>query len=546
MRSKVRLVLFSIGLLAASCTSQDSPQRGTVFRYNESKGITSLDPAFARSMGNIWAVNQLFNGLVQLDDSLRVQPCLAQRWEISADGQRYTFHMRQDVRFHDHTVFAAGKGRAVTARDVLFSFNRVLDPATLSPGRWVFAAVADGGFAAPDDSTLIITLKEPYPPFLGILSMPYCAVVPKEAVDKFGHDFGRHPIGTGPFRFEAWYEGVKLVLHKNPHYFERDDDGTPLPHLDAVGISFITDPQSIFLEFMKGNLDMLSGLEDGSYKDALLTPNGTLHPELTDRMRMIAMPFLNTEYLGFLLDDTAACMQGSPLLDVRVRQAINMGFDRRAMLRHLRSNIGTPGEHGFIPPASQGFAQSPTQGYSYDPKRAAQLLAEAGFPNGKGMPEITLHTTSQYADLCEYMQDQLGRLGIKLKVDVHPGPTLAALVANGQVPFFRKSWMADHADAENYLSLFLSRNATPNGPNYTRFGSAAYDALYARAMGTVNDSLRTALYRSMDSIVTAQAPTVVLYYDRVLRFVNPEVQGLGANAMNVLSLKKVRKSRGRP
>ena len=135
MRSKVRLVLFSIGLLAASCTSQDSPQRGTVFRYNESKGITSLDPAFARSMGNIWAVNQLFNGLVQLDDSLRVQPCLAQRWEISADGQRYTFHMRQDVRFHDHTVFAEGKGRAVTARDVLFSFNRVLDPATLSPGR---------------------------------------------------------------------------------------------------------------------------------------------------------------------------------------------------------------------------------------------------------------------------------------------------------------------------------------------------------------------------------------------------------------------------
>jgi len=533
-------LLFSVLVLAACNSGTDTP-RGTVFRYNESKGITSLDPAFARSMGNIWAVNQLFNGLVQLDDSLAVRPCIAKSWEVSDDGSVYTFHLRNDVRFHDHEAFFHGKGRSVTAHDVLFSFNRVLDPATLSPGRWVFASVAEGGLEAPDDSTFTITLKEPYPPFLGILSMPYCAVVPREVVERMGRDFGRAPIGTGPFAFKAWYEGVKLVLHRNPNYFEVDPDGTALPHVDAIGISFINDPQSIFLEFMKGNLDMLSGLEDGSYKDALLTPNGTLRPELSERMNLIAMPFLNTEYLGFLLDDTAACMKGSPLLDRRVRQAINMGFDRRAMLRHLRSDIGTVGDHGFVPPASQGFSQHPTKGYSYDPKRAAELLAEAGFPKGEGMPEITLHTTSQYADLCEYMQDQLGRIGVRLTVEVHPGPTLAALVANGQVPFFRKSWMADHADAENYLSLFLAKNHTPNGPNYTRFYSSEYDALYVQAMRTVDDSARFALYRSMDSLVTTESPTVVLYYDRVLRFVNPKVTGLGANAMNVLSLKRVRK-----
>lgn len=531
-----------IVLCWVACGNGSDGPRGTVFRYNESKGITSLDPAFARSMGNIWAVNQLFNGLVQLDDSLTVQPCIAKSWEVSADGTTYTFHLRHDVRFHHHEAFADGNGRTVTARDVLYSFNRVMDPATLSPGRWVFASVADGGLAAPDDSTFIITLKEPYPPFLGILSMPYCAVVPMEVVERLGRDFGRNPVGTGPFTFKAWYEGVKLVLHRNPHYFETDPEGHALPYIDAIGISFINDPQSIFLEFMKGNLDMLSGLEDGSYKDALLTPNGTLRPELEDRMRLIAMPFLNTEYLGFLLDDTAPCMKGSPLLDKRVRQAINMGFDRRAMMRHLRSDIGTAGEHGFVPPASKGFSQHRTKGYTYDPKRAAELLAEAGFPNGKGMPAITLHTTSQYADLCEYMQDQLGRLGMRMTVEVHPGPTLAALVANGQVPFFRKSWMADHADAENYLSLFLTKNHTPNGPNYTRYRNPAYDALYQRAMMTTDIDQRTALYLQMDSLVTADAPYIVLYYDQVLRFTHRNVTGLGANAMNVLSLKEVRKS----
>lgn len=539
------IAIFLILMLGAGCTERESSSgTRTVFRYNESKGITSLDPAQARTMGNIWAVSQLFNGLVSLDSAMRPQPCIARSWEVLDGGRAYRFVLRDDVRFHDHPLFPQGLGRRVTAHDFVHSFNRIVDERTLSPGRWVFRNVdkaREGGFRADGDTILYIYVKEPFPPFLSMLSMPYCAVVPHEVTGALGRDFGRAPVGTGPFRFHAWHEGMKLVMHRNPHYFERDAEGVSLPYLDAVGISFITDAQSVFLEFLQGNLDMISGLEDGSFKDAVLTPNGNLRPDMEGRMTMQTMPFLNTEYLGFLMDSTAEVMQGSPLRLRQVRQAINLGFDRRRMMRHIRNDIGAPGVNGFLPYGLPGMEGNRTLGYGYDPARARQLLAEAGFPGGIGLPEIVLHTTSQYLDLCEFMQHQLSEVGIRLRIEVNPGATHGALVSNRQVAFFRKSWIADYADAENYLSLFHSSNHTPKGPNYTLFSSPAYDRLYDLALREPDDSTRFTLYARMDSLLMADAPVVVLYYDRVLRFTRPGITGLPADAMNMLDLRRVRK-----
>jgi oligopeptide transport system substrate-binding protein len=546
-RTFARMRFLAVGALALfiSCGSSNSSlDRSKVFRYNESKGITSLDPAQARTMGNIWATAQLFNGLVQLDDSMRIQPCIAQSWELLDDGTVYAFHLRRDVFFHDHPDFVNGVGRRVTAHDFVYSFSRILDERTLSPGRWVFAQLdmsRDGGFKAVNDTLLHVFLKRPFPPFLGMLSMPYCAVVPKEVCEVSGKGFGRSPVGTGPFKFKEWHEGVKLVMHRNTRYFELDDQNTRLPYLDAIGVTFITDAQSVFLEFLNDNLDMLSGLEDGSFKDALLTPSGKLQPEMEGKVVMHTMPFLNTEYLGFVMDSTQSVMNGSPLRFKEVRQAINYGFDRHRMMRYIRNNIGDPGEHGFLPNGIPGMNTRRVRGYSYDPQKARELLAEAGFPEGRGLPEIILHTTSQYLDLCEFMQHQLGEIGIKLRIEVNPSATHGALVSNGQVAFFRKSWMADYADAENYLSLFLSSNRTPNGPNYTMYSSSKYDELYDSALNEPIDSLRYAIYQKMDSLIIDDAPIVVLYYDEVLRFTKPNIEGLQVNAMNQLSLKRVRK-----
>lgn len=523
------------------CGSDSERSNKKVFRYNESKGITSLDPAQARSMGNIWAVNQLFDGLVQLDEKLQVQPSIAKSWSISENGLSYTFILRDDVQFHGSDCM---ESRVVVASDFVYSFSRVLDKSVLSPGKWIFNQVDqdhESPFQAINDTTLVIHLQKPFPPFLGILSMQYCGVVPKEAVECEGVDFGRNPVGTGPFRFEAWYEGVKLVLHKNEAYHEVDETGEHLPKVDAVGITFITDPQSVFLEFAKGNLDMLSGLEDGSFKDALITRTGQLKSEWDGRINMLSEPFLNTEYLGFMMDSSLDVMAGNPLINKKIRQAINYGFDRDKMMKYIRNGIGTPGVHGFVPVGMWPADSLITEGYSYQPEKAKQLLADAGFPNGEGLPEITLYTTSQYVDICEYMQSQLKQLGIKLSIEVNPGATHGGLVSNAQIAFFRKSWIADYADPENYLSLFYGPNEAPKGPNYTRFQSAEFNVMYEQALATTSDSLRWNLYQQMDSLVMEEAPVVVLFYDQVVRFVQQDVSGLKTDPMNLLDLRYIDK-----
>ena len=531
-------------LLLTACRHAAQDNGKTVFRYNESAGITSLDPAFARDQANIWACQHLYNGLVQVDEHLRVQPCIATRWQIAEDGLTYTFFLRQDVKFHDCDLLP--KDRHVTAHDFVYSFNRVADPKTTSPGSWVFSkldTLPNGKLAcqALNDSTLQLQLREPFPPLLGLLSMQYCSVVPYEVVKHFGNDFRVHPVGTGPFRLRQWKEGVKLVLLKNQHYFERDSDGVALPYLDAVAISFITDKQSAFMEFVKGNLDFLSGL-DASYKDELLDKQGHLRRKYARRFKLQSTPYLNTEYLGILMENPDP---SNPLSKKEIRQAINYGFDRAAMIRHLRNNIGTPATSGITAKGLPSFDDKRVPGYAYDPKRAAQLLAKAGYPGGKGLPPIHLSTVPSYLDLCQYIQYQLGTLGINIILDVNPPATQRELMAKQKLSLFRASWIADYPDAENYLSLFFSPNFAPAGPNYTHYRHPEYDRLYRQAIKTTNDEERYKIYQQMEKILIDDAPFVPLYYDQVLRFTPLNISGLGINPINLLVLKNVRKTNPR-
>ena len=541
MRHWILLIFLFIFLNGCRNVSEDEKGR-TVFRYNEAANITSLDPAYARDQANIWAVHQVFSGLVQLNEKLEILPCIAKSWEISDDGKEYTFHLRNDVFFHDNQAFIGGKGRRVTASDFIYSFNRIVDPGNASPGSWVFNYVTLQNdrymFTALNDTTLVICLRNPFPPFLGLLSTMYCSVVPIEAVMHYGNDFRKNPVGTGPFMFRMWKEGVKLVLLKNPSFFEFDN-GTRLPYLDAVAITFLPDKQSAFLEFMKGRLDFISGIES-SYKDELLTRNGTLNPRHTHKIKLITQPYLNTEYLGFLVDPGLKKTNTDPVTSRKVRQAINYAFDRVKMIEFLRNNIGTPGTGGIIPKGMPSFDPGKIN-YQFDPDKARQLLREAGYPNGIGLPVITLSTTSDYLDICKYIQRQVEEIGITLKIDIVQPAALKEMKAQAKVSFFRASWIADYPDEENYLSLFYSRNFCPKGPNYTHFSDKTFDILYEKSMSITVDSVRQKYYRQMDQIIMQEAPVVILYYDQVLRFVRKGIEGLGSDPMNMLSLKRVRK-----
>lgn len=523
------IALLCSALSISACGKKTSKfSDNDVFRYNESANIQTLDPAFARNMAIIWPCAQLFNGLVQLDDSLQVQPDIAKSWTISTDGLQYEFILRNDVYFHKHSNFGKDSTRLVTAHDFEYSFDRVLSEDLASPGTWVFQNVKD--YQAKNDSLFEIRLKKPFPAFLGLLSMKYASVVPKEITEDKSIDFRSNPIGTGPFKFKIWEENVKLVLRKNPLYYEKDENGQQLPYLESVAISFLPDKQSGFLSFIQGKIDMISGL-DPSYKDELLQPDGTLQEKYQNKIKMLTGPYLNTEYLGFNMND--------PLMqDKRIRQALNYGFDRNKLVAYLRNGMGDGNVNGIVPNGLDGFVS--VTNLLYKPGKAQELISQVKKELTQPI-EITLSTNNTYLDIAEYLQREWEKLGIKVKIDVMPPSTLRQSIATNKLAFFRGSWIADYPDAENYLSLFYSNNFTPNGPNYTHFANKAFDELYQKALQTVNDSARKKIYEQMDAIIAEEVPVIVLFYDKVARFTQPNVHGLGTNPMNSLNLKYVRK-----
>jgi oligopeptide transport system substrate-binding protein len=528
-----------ITVLSLPACRQSADTGKQIFHYNEVTGIATLDPAYAKNQSIIWAVHQLYNTLVETDDNLHLVPSLARSWEISADRKTYTFHLRTDVFFHDNDAFPGGKGRRMIAPDVVYSLRRIMDPKTASSGAWIFNGRVDPeqGFAASDDSTFSLTLLRPFTPLPGLLSMQYCAVLPREAVERYGRDFRRHPCGTGPFTYVAWEEGQALVLQKNPHYFEQDSSGTALPYIDGIKISFYDSRATEFLLFRQGQEDFINDI-DPSFKDEVITKKGELKKEWAGKIVLSKHPYLNTEYLGILVDSANPLLQHSPLRYRRIRQAINYGFDKRKMMLYLRNSIGIPAESGFIPAGFPCFDSTLVKGYSYNPDKARALVRAAGFTDFNSFPVVRLLTIPIYADFAGFIAKELENCGIRVQVEVLRKSLLLEETAKSQALFFRGSWIADYPDAENYLSVFYSKHPAP--PNYTRYNNPAFDRLYEQALLETADSSRDKLYRQMDQLVMDDAPVVPLWYDEVFRLVNPRVKHFRANALNLLELRRVK------
>ncbi|HTG55863.1 MAG TPA: ABC transporter substrate-binding protein, partial [Niabella sp.] len=333
--SGMMLVIACTLLFFISCSDRSKSGK-KIFHYNEYTGIASLDPAFAKNQSTMWPAHQLFNTLVEIDDSLNIKPSIATHWDISDDKRTYTFYLRTDVLFHNDACFPQSKGRRLVAADVVFSLNRIIDPAVASPGAWIFNGKVDSiqPFKALNDTTFQIRLLQPYQPVLGILSMQYCSIVAPEAIRSYGKDFRQHPVGSGPFKFVKWEEGQALIFGKNENYFERDSTGIRLPYLDGIKISFKDSRATEFLLFRQGQLDFINEL-DPSFKDEVLSKKGTLRDIWKDKIELQTQPYLNIEYLGILVDSINPIVKNSPLRLKKIRQAINYGFDRRKMILYL-------------------------------------------------------------------------------------------------------------------------------------------------------------------------------------------------------------------
>jgi ABC-type transport system substrate-binding protein len=526
-------------LVMTGCGGKKGSYRN-IFHYNEYTGIASLDPAYAKNQSTMWPAHQLFNTLVEVNDSLRIIGSLAKMWDISDDRRVYTFHLRNDVYFHDDDAFPGGKGRKLTAGDIAFSLSRIIDKQVASNGAWIFNGKVDSlqPFTAIDDTTFQLKLLRPYTPILGILSMQYCSIVAKEAVKKYGADFRRHPVGTGPFKFVAWEEGQALVLKRNDHYFEKDSAGNRLPYIEGIKVSFYDSRATEFLLFRQKKLDFINDI-DPSFKDEVLTRQGILRKEWNGKLQLQVHPYLNTEYFGIMFDTTSPLIKASPLRLKKVRQAINYGFDRNKLVLYLRNSLGTPAISGFVPAGLPSFDSIKVKGYHYDPVKARRLLTEAGFFNEKKQPEIRLLTISNYSDIAEFIDGQLTEIGMeRVEVEVVRKSLLLEMTANGSALFFRGSWIADYPDAENYLSVFYSKNPAP--PNYTRYKNPRFDALFEKALAEENDSLRYLLYQEADQVVMDDSPIIPLWYDKVVHLVQPGITGFNPNALNLLELRRTK------
>ncbi|MDO5607024.1 MAG: ABC transporter substrate-binding protein [Capnocytophaga sp.] len=525
-------IFFSfISMFLVSCHSPENISDKKIFRYNEHSGISSLDPAFARTQSNIWAVHQLFNGLVQMDDTLHVRPDIAKHWDISDDGLTYTFSLRDDVYFHKHPAFGTPDStRTVTAEDFRYSFARLQDASIAAPGNWILQNVAR--YTALNDTVFQIHLKKNFPPFLGLMTTKYASVVPREVVEYQGNDFRKNPIGTGAFLFRVWDENNKLILRRNPKYHESDHQGNPLPYLDGIAISFLPEKQSEFMALLQRKIDMVNSI-DASYKDELLTAEGVLNPKYSKQFTMTKSPYLNTEYLGIVFDKSNA-----PLQQPALRKAIQIGFDRQKMIRYLRNNIGIPAYGGFIPQGLDGHLSETL--YRYDPEQAKQIVSEYTLQHQKA-PGIRIATDANYLDICEYIQRELQKIGFDCAIDLMPSSALRQSRATLKLPLFRASWIADYPDAENYLSLFYSKNFVPEGSNYTHFSNPQFDRWYEQSLQTTDLGQRTALYQRMDSLLMQHLPVIPVYYDQTVRFYTKEIENLTPNPINLLNLKSVKK-----
>ncbi|MFI5229147.1 MAG: ABC transporter substrate-binding protein [Gemmatimonadales bacterium] len=483
-----------------SCGPPHAPSRHELIDSRDQYDPRSLDPALSVDVPTGRAVGYLFDGLTRFSPDAKVEPALAIRWGVSADGRTYTFHLHSGVTFQD--------GRPCTARNVLHSWMRALDPATKSgASQFLFpiqgakefnagTAKTLSGVDARDDTTLVVTLIQPLAIFPKMLAMPVASVVP----DSTPANFGEHPIGTGPWRLVEWKHDDYLLFARNPSYFGG------APNTDSLRARIIAEPSTAVAEYESGNVDVLE------------IPASEAEEWVNDESRkpqLMSTPALELVYVG--INTTRG-----PLADPRVRQAINYAVDVGKIIERLVGGRGTRAA-GVVPPALAGY-DSARKPYPYDPTKARALLAAAGHPNGIDI-ELWTSSTPLYLRIAETMQAYLNAVGIRTKIVQREAAAARAAARKGQTDLILKDWYADYPDAEDFLYPLLHSDNRGAGGNISFYSNPTFDSVVTASRRELDDTKRNALYTRADSIAYADAPMLFLYFYDELYAVQPWIKG---------------------
>ena len=514
----------AIGAPAARAQAPPTPVAadGGVYRRPLGSDPATLDPARISDIFGLSVAQQLFDGLVQFDQTLTITPALAQFWKASRDGLTWTFTLRRGVKFHH--------GREVTADDVVYSLTRLLDPKIKSGSADLFASVKGAqefregkakqvsGLVALDQHTVQVSLTEALAPFVSILAVGHAKILPKELVEQQGDAFGTHPVGTGPFKFVRWEPGKEIVLAANPEYF----DGPP--RLSRV----------VYRIFRGEEFDaMYAQFERGSLEDSPIPTQEYRRVVTSDKYIRVKRPMFSVRFYGF---NTHV----KPLDDRRVRQALIYAVDREALVSEVYLGRYTLA-HGILPPGMMGFNPR-LSGYSYDPHKARELLAQAGFPGGRGLPPIQIWSGVKLEKLVqehEQIKKYLAAVGVQAEFHYETTwPTFAAALAQAKYPMFLYAWFADVPHPDNFLfKLFYTRSPR----NFTGYSNRAVDDLLLLAKRENDLTRQMDLYRQAEALVLDEAPVMPVWHYTYERLFQPYVRSVEVNGLGdpYIPLKKI-------
>jgi len=484
---------------------------GGIYRRPLGNDPATLDPARISDVYSRSVSEQIFDGLVQFDQTLTIAPALAKFWRASRDGLTWTFTLRPGVKFHH--------GREVTADDVVFSFTRLLDPGLKSGAADLFAAIKGArdfregktgevaGLVAVDRYTVQITLDEAPAPFVSVLAVGHAKVLPRDVVAQKGDRFGDEPVGTGPFKFIRREPGREIILGANPDYF-----AGPPKLKQVVYRIFPGEPvDTMYREFESGRL------EDSP------VPAGVSDRRSFPRHQYIRRPMFSVRFYGL---NTRV----KPLDDRRVRQAIVHAIDRDAILRKTFLDRYHPA-HGILPPGTLGYNPQ-LSGPTYAPSRAEELLRTAGYPGGGGLPPITIWSSVKSDRLVaehQALTRYLAAVGIQAEIKYQTDwPTFSAQLAEGRMPMFLYAWYADVPDPDNFLfRLFHSRSAR----NFMGYANPTVDDLLVLARNEREMGRRVAFYRRAEQLIVDDAAVIPMWHYTYERVFQPYVRSVEVNGL---------------
>jgi oligopeptide transport system substrate-binding protein len=562
------LRFFAVGIVSASllssCSLDDAEAGinervvkggdiayGGTLTVSEDETFSTIFPLEVVDVASSKVTSQLHDGLLKFNaKDLSLEGAIAKSWEVDESNTVYTFKLNDNVRFHDDVCFKDGKGRILTAADVKFTFellctkdfeinyNQIFKPYLKGSDDYFNGTSKEvSGIEIVDDFTIKLTLNQPSSSFLYVLAMPNTSIIAKEAYEKYGKNM---TVGTGAFKWTKPADETKEVyLVYNEKYYRKDSHGNALPYLDTV--HFIFNPSKLDqLElFNTGKLSAIHGLPSSKIAE-VVEQNIENFKNQPPKTILFNQPELNCQYYEFVTTK-------APFDNVKVRKAISYAINRNKIVSDVLNNQGSPGAFGITPkiPSFNTYDFSRIEGYSYNPELAKQLLAEAGYPDGKGFPNVRLEINlggSVHKQVASEIQQQLYQvLGIKLEIEQVSFKDKIENSKYGKSEMYRSAWVADYPSPESFLSIFYGGNVPesmdmPSHPNTTRYKNPVFDSLYLKALSTANQLEQYNLFAEAEKVMMQDAPIVVLWYAEDYILINSNVQNYFNNAMLVTDM----------